>query len=132
MSGRRPRFRGWYFLDEDTINERVASDWDGVYKIRIRRKKKGSKPVKNIRGPGQIIYIGSSYGGSPGSGIRFRLRCHLKSNEHTNDCMCKVRRSYYLEFSIKVTKRGNARDYEKLAIDEHLKEFGEYPLCTKR
>ena len=114
------------------IIEKVDPNWDGVYKIRILRKKRGSEPIQGIKGPGQIIYIGSSLGKSPSSGIRFRLRRHLKSIIHTNDCMCKVRKLYHLEFSVKVTKRKDARDYEKIEKEAYLKTFGEYPLCTGR
>ena len=132
MSTQHPRFGGWYSLDKDTINEKVDFNWDGVYKIRVRRKKRGSKLNQDIRGPGQIIYIGSSRGESPSSGIRFRLRRHLKSIIHTNPCMIKVRKSYDLEFSIKVTAWEDVRYYEQIEKEVYLKTFGKLPPCTGR
>lgn len=130
MSNQHPRFGGWYSLDKDTIIEKVEPNWDGIYKIRIRRKKRESEPIQGIKGPGQIIYIGSSLGETKSSGIRFRLIRQLEGT--TNPCMIKTRESYDLEFSIKVTVGEEARYYEKIEKEAYLKTFGEYPLCTGR
>lgn len=130
MSTQHPRFGGWYSLDKDTIIEKVDPNWDGVYKIRILRKKRGSVPIQGIKGPGQIIYIGSSLGETYGSGIRFRLIRHLEGT--TNPCMIKARESYDLEFSIKVAMGEDARYYEQIEKEAYLKTFGKLPLCTGR
>lgn len=132
MSIDRPQFGGWYPLDKDTIKKKVDRNWDGVYRIRIRRKKRGSEAIPGIKSE-QIIKIGSSHGRILGySGIHVRLRAHLESNWRINECMREVRDSYYLEFSIKVTASEDARSYEKQALNRYEKEFGELPLCNSR
>ena len=93
----------------------------GVYKLFI------TEDIPYPQKYGRVIYIGKSETNS----MYKRIEAHLKSE--SNEGLCNYIHLDDVKISFRIAKKKDqAKVWEAKEIQEHLEEFGAYPVCNRK